>query len=169
MLHLFFEPILFEKLPATSVAPQASYLKEVAQAAVFIILIGRDYGFETANGISPTELEYNLAQQEAIFSLAFIKKDSENGRHPKENLLFQKIQNNLSYKRFSSTPELLTEVTKALVSVLQQKGLLQLDRFDSSIAQKASLADIDAEKVNTFISIAQQRRGFPLREGTPIA
>lgn len=47
VLRLFFEPVLFEKLPANGIQASAVYLKEVAQADVFLILIGKDYGFET--------------------------------------------------------------------------------------------------------------------------
>jgi predicted HTH transcriptional regulator len=168
VLHLFFEPILFEKLPANGAQPMEVYLKEVAQAEVYLILIGKEYGFETPSGISPTELEYNLAQEENIFSLAFIKDETEAERDPKEQALFRKIQNSLSYKRFSTTIELLSEVTKALVVVLQQKGILRSIDFDSEVNSKAKLDAIDEDKVNNFISLARYKRGFPLREGTAL-
>ena len=135
---------------------------------MYLILIGKEYGFETATGISPTELEYNLAQEENVFSLAFIKNDTEPERHPKEQALFRKIQNSLSYKRFTTTAELLTEVSKALVVILQQKGILQNIDFDSATNEKATLDAIDEEKVNNFISLARHKRGFPLREGTAL-
>lgn len=169
VLHLFFEPILFENLAANGEQAQAVYLKEVALADVYLILIGASYGFETPEGISPTELEYNLAQKKSIYSLAFIKNDTETERHPKETDLFLKIQNSLCYKRFSNTEELLREVSKSLVNVLQQKGILQMELFDSAIAPRASLADIDEDKVNNFISIAQYKRGFPLRQGSALS
>ena len=168
VLNLFFEPILFEKLPANGALPMEVYLKEVVQADVYLILIGKEYGFETPSGISPTELEYNLAQQEHVFSLAFIKSDTDTQRHPKEHDLFRKIQNSLSYKRFNSTNELLSEVTKALVLILQHKGILRYTDFDSEVNSKATLEAIDQDKVNNFINLARYKRGFPLREGTAI-
>ena len=168
VLQLFFEPILFEKLPATGSQASDVYLKQVAQADIFMLLIGKEYGFETVSGISPTELEYDLAQAENVFSLAFIKKDSETERHHKEELLFRKVQNNLAYKRFGSTTELLSEVTKSLVLVLQQKGILRSIDFDSEVNNSATLNAIDQDKVNNFISLAQHKRGFPLREGTAL-
>ena len=168
VLQLFFEPILFEKLPANGMQASAVYLKEVAKADVFLILIGKDYGFETPSGVSPTELEYDRAQEHQVFSLAFIKNGSEEGRHPKEEILFHKIQNNLSYKRFGSSAELVTEVTKALVVILQQKGILSSIDFDSEAHPTASLEAIDAEKVTHFITLARYKRGFPLREGTAL-
>jgi ATP-dependent DNA helicase RecG len=168
VLQLFFEPVLFEKLPALSQQPQKVYLKEVTLADLFLILIVESYSFETATGISPTELEYNLAQEEAVFSLAFIKNDTDEPRHPKETALLRKIQNNLSYKRFSTTEELIREVTKALVNLLQQKGLIPIDGFDSSIAKKASLLGIDVDKLNHFVNITRHKRGFAFREGIAV-
>lgn len=168
VLQLFFEPILFEKLPANGVQPMEVYLKEVTQAQVYLILIGKEYGYETPSDISPTELEYNLAQEGNVFSLAFIKNETEAERHPKEQALFSKIQNSLSYKRFTTTTELLFEVTKALVAVLQQKGILSSTDFDSEVNNKATLEVIDEDKVNNFISLARYKRGFPLREGTAL-
>jgi len=44
--------------------------------------------------------------------------------------------------------------------------LIQTEGFDSTIATRATLADIDEDKVNQFIGIARYKRGFPLREGS---
>jgi ribosomal protein S8 len=112
------------------------YLKEVTQAQVYLILIGKEYGFETPLGISPTELEYNLAQEGNVFSLAFIKNETEAERDPKEQVLFHKIQNSLSYKRFTTTTELLSKVTKALVVLLQQKGILRYSHLAEAMYQE---------------------------------
>lgn len=168
VLQLFFEPILFEELPANGEDAQFVFLSEVAHTNIYIILIGNKYGFETATGISATEMEYNQAQSEGIYSLAFVKTNKDEVRHEKENALLQKIKNTLFYKRFSSTDELVREVTKSLVNVLQQKDLLQIADFDSSIASKATLSEIDEERVLNFIGIARYKRGFPLREGTAL-
>lgn len=169
VLRLFFEPILFEKLPASSSAASAVFLKEVARADIFLILIGEEYGFQTPSGISPTELEYDLAQEKRVLSLAFIKNDSEINRHPKQEILFRKVQNSLAYKRFTTTTGLLSEITKALVLVLQQKGILRSIDFDTEVNSNATFASIDGEKVNHFINLAQFKRGFPLRQGTALA
>ena len=168
VLQLFFEPILFEKLPANGMQASAVYLKEVAQADVFLILIGKDYGFETPSGVSPTELEYDRAQEHQVFSLAFIKNGSEEGRHPKEEILFHKIQNNLSYKRFGTSAELVTEVTKALVVILQQKGILSSIDFDSEAHPTASLEAIDAES-NSFYHVGTLQKRFSVARRNSVA
>lgn len=57
----FFEPFLFEELPAKDVSAQQAYLTEVAETDVYLGLFGVDYGYEDAEGISPTEREYDCA------------------------------------------------------------------------------------------------------------
>ncbi len=57
LLGLFFEPFIFEKLPAANHSVSSIYLKEVEQCDLYIGLFGKDYGYEDAEGISPTERE----------------------------------------------------------------------------------------------------------------
>lgn len=168
LLSSFFEPILFEKLPANSQAPNKVYLDEVANSKVYVVLIGVDYGYEDENGVSPTELEYNYAKELHKKSFAFVKGTAALERHPKEQAFIRKVQNHRSYKRFETIDELISEINKAFVGLLKQHGTLQTTDFDASINPLATIEDIDAEKVNTFINIARAKRGFPLREGTPV-
>lgn len=44
----FFEPFLFEELPAKDVSAQQAYLTEVADTEVYLGLFGVDYGYEDA-------------------------------------------------------------------------------------------------------------------------
>jgi ATP-dependent DNA helicase RecG len=63
LLSSFFEPVMFEKLPAKSQTPNKVYLSEVAQSQVYLLLLGIEYGYEDKNSISPTELEYEHAKK----------------------------------------------------------------------------------------------------------
>lgn len=168
LLSSFFEPVLFEKLPAAIQAPNKVYIGEVGQSQVYLILVGQQYGYEDENGVSPTEHEYNHAHMLNLDSLAFIKGNSSIPRHEKESTLLSKIQNQLSYKRFESVDELISEVTKACITLLKHKGLIRFTTFDESINDWATLADIDSDKIDTFIAIARANRGFPLHVGTPV-
>ena len=42
----FFEPFLFEELPAKDVSAQQAYLTEVAETDVYLGLFGVDYGYD---------------------------------------------------------------------------------------------------------------------------
>ncbi|MFA5297578.1 MAG: DUF4062 domain-containing protein, partial [Lutibacter sp.] len=48
LLGKFFEPFLFEHLPAYDQSTAQVYLREVEQSAIYLGLLGKDYGFEDA-------------------------------------------------------------------------------------------------------------------------
>ncbi len=62
VLKDFYEPVMFEKLPAASTAPDKVYLKEVESSQLYLMLLGTEYGYEDEKGLSPTEHEYRHAQ-----------------------------------------------------------------------------------------------------------
>jgi predicted HTH transcriptional regulator len=100
--------------------------------------------------------------------MAFINGDGTVNRHEKEVAFINKIQADLSYKRFYNTEELILEVNNACVTYLKDKGLVQLTSFDESLHPTATLSDISSDKINQFINLAQAKRGFPLRPGTAV-
>jgi len=61
MKVLFFEPFLFENVPALNVPPSAVFLNEVENSDIYIGIFGKHYGFEDAEGVSPTEREFDFA------------------------------------------------------------------------------------------------------------
>ena len=67
VMRRFFEPFLFEELPARDVSSEQAYLAEVADTDVYLGIFGTDYGYEDAEGISPTEREYDCASGVSIF------------------------------------------------------------------------------------------------------
>ena len=166
MLSEFFEPVMFEKLPANVQAPNKVYLDEVARSQVYLVLAGQLYGYEDENGVSPTEHEFDQATKLQLSRLAFLKGNPALDRHPKEAMFIGKIQNDVTYKRFENTEELLSEVSRALIQLLKDKGLIQFRSFDDSLHPFSGIPDIDPEKIEMFVSVARSRRGFPVRLGT---
>jgi len=61
LLGKFFEPFLFELLPALDQRADTVYLNEVAQSDIYLGLFGKSYGSENQTGLSPTELEFDQA------------------------------------------------------------------------------------------------------------
>lgn len=76
LLSQFFKPILFEKLHASTPAPDKVYINEVGQSQLYIGLLGADYGYEDTSGVSPTEHEYDHAALLHLERWIFIKGDS---------------------------------------------------------------------------------------------
>jgi predicted HTH transcriptional regulator len=167
LLGKFFEPFLFELLPAIDQRADALYLKEVEHSDIYLGLFGKAYGFENKDGISPTELEFNHATDLHKTRLVFLTNHSSEERHPKENLLISKAQEVLVRKKFSSVDELKSSVYASLVRYLEEKEIIRTGPFDASFHPKATLDSIDEEKVKRFVRIAQLKRGFPLNETEP--
>jgi hypothetical protein len=160
--------VIFEKLPAKNRAPNKVYAEEVKKSQVYMVLIGKEYGYEDKDGISPTEHEYNHARANHLDCFAFIRGEYDSSRKEKEKTFIRKIQDDLSYKRFSTTEQLISEVNRSCVTLLKDKGLIQLTSFDESLHPTARIEDIDNSKIDNFIGLARAKRGFPLRAGTTV-
>ena len=168
LLGKFFEPFLFELMPAIDQRADAVYLTELEQSDIYLGLFGRLYGAESVNGLSPTEVEFDHATSWFKTRLVFLTNHTSNERELKENELIQKAQEVLVRKKFSSVEELKSAVYASLVRYLEEKEIIRSGPFDATFHNKASLTDIDEEKVKRFVRIAQSKRGFPLSEAEPI-
>ena len=62
----FFDPFIFEEVPANTYTPGKVYINEVKESDIYIGLLGAEYGYEDEQGISPTEREYNKAKEEGF-------------------------------------------------------------------------------------------------------
>jgi hypothetical protein len=136
LLGKFFEPFIFERTEAKDQSAQTVYLNQVQQCDIYIGLFGEKHGFEDTAGISPTEREYNLATELHKTRLIYIKNTEK--RDEKEALLIKKIE----------------------------KEIIHSFPFDSSYNQRATLDDIDENKVKNFVARARIKRNFPFDEST---
>ena len=156
----FFEPFLFEELPAKDVSAQQAYLTEVADAEVYLGLFGVDYGYEDAEGISPTEREYDCATVNHKYRVVLIKRAED--RHPKEKTLIRKAEQDVVRNLFGSLEELKSGVYSALVHYLVLRGYLHYGPFDAALNMKATIDDLDKEKIRWWTGMAREKRNFPL-------
>ena len=69
LLRRFFEPFLFEEIPAADRRADELYLDGVEHCDVYVGLFGSEYGFEDAQGISPTQREFELATRRNKYRL----------------------------------------------------------------------------------------------------
>ena len=170
LLGKFFEPFIFEEVPANEFPVSHVYLKEVELCDIYLGLYGNLYGFEDEEGISPTEHEYDLAATLHKSRLIFIKSIDEERRHPKEIALIRKIERDVVRKTFVDVDGLRTSVYAALVRYLEEKEYIRWRPFDASFDNGASLEDLDEDKMRNFIYMARLKRNFPLPiETSPIA
>ncbi len=164
LMRRFFEPFLFEDVPAADRHADEVYLAEVQACDLYLGLFGDDYGYEDADGLSPTEREFELATTLHKPRLIFVKGEKDDAKHPKMQALIRLAGSELIRRRFASSAELVSAVYAALVQVLEDRELIRTGPFDGAACPNATIADLDEEKMRRFIQEARRARGFPLRE-----
>jgi ATP-dependent DNA helicase RecG len=113
LLRRYFDVFLFEDLPAKDQRPDQTYLAKVDQCAVFVILLGKNYGSEDADGVSPTEHEFNRATLGGKYRVMLLHDAPD--RHRKTAALVDKASGQLIRRTFSSIADLLADVYASLV------------------------------------------------------
>jgi len=168
LLRRFFTVFLFEELPASDRRADAVYLAEVDRCAIYLGLFGNDYGFEDTDGVSPTEREFDRATIQGKHRLVFIKGTDNQQRHPKMQSLIHKAGDQLIRRRFNTSDELNTALYASLVDHLESCGIIQNRPFDERPCSDATLDDLEASKVTSFVRQARVGRQFPLAENAPL-
>ncbi len=161
LLGQFFEPFLFEWLPASDQRADSVYVDAASTCDIYVGLLGLEYGTSDVSGMSPTALEFQAATAAHCTRLVFIHGAKES-RHPRMQELVALAESQLIRRRFSDIVELKTQVYSALVEWLMQHGHIQTAPFDATLSSTATLKDIDPGKVQAFITLAKTKRGFPL-------
>ena len=168
LLRRFFTVFLFEDLPARDRRADEVYLAEVDRCALYVGLFGQRYGFEDAEGVSPTEREFDRATTQGKARLIFVKGADDKGRHSKMQALIRKAGAQLIRRRFGSMPELTAALYASLVECLERQGVLRTGPFDASACPGATLKDLSEEKLRVFLRTARHERGYALAESTPV-
>ena len=80
--------------------------------------------------------------------------------------LIVKAQTGLIRKRFGTEAELVAALYAALVEFLEVRELIRWGPFDASPCDRATLNDLDHERMTRFVRTARGARQFPLPEDT---
>lgn len=169
LLRQFFDVFLFEDLPASDRRADEVYLAEVDRCSLYVGLFGRDYGFEDATGVSPTEREFDRATDAGKPRFIYVRGADDSTRHPKMRALIRRAGDQLIRRRFDAVAELNAAIYASLVDYLGRAGLLRAVPFDAAACAGSTLADLAPDKLDGFLTRAQATRGYALRPGTPIA
>ncbi|MGN0866478.1 MAG: ATP-binding protein, partial [Oligosphaeraceae bacterium] len=164
----FFDVFLFERLPAKARSAEQVYLDELGRSDVYLGLFGNDYGWQDTNGMSPTQKEYNLATELNLPRLIFIHRTPGKARNPKMAALIKTAEAEIVRKSFTSTTDLLTQVSASLADFLEEKKAFRHGPFDAEICPDATWRDISRPNVNAFIARAKEARNFPLKNSVSI-
>lgn len=161
LLGRFFDPFIFEDMPASEVLAQKAYLTQAAECHIYLGIFGMQYGYEDAEGVSPTEREYDIATDHFAHRLTYTL-DTDKPRHPKEQAFINKVEQDVVRRAFTTYEELRTAVYNSLIDYLVQKEIIRRVPFDAAAHPMATFNDIDPERVRTFVNKAKGKRNFPL-------
>ncbi len=159
LLGKFFEPFIFENVPALNDPPTAVFLKEVEICDIYLGIFGQQYGYEDSEGISPTEREFDVATNANKTRLVYVKQAEQ--RHQKEEILIQKAENVVVRKSFKTPEQLKAAVYVSLINYLIESEIIRTTPFDATLHPDATLEDLSEEKIRTFVGVAQRKRAFP--------
>lgn len=161
LLGKFFVPFIFEDLPASEISAQKAYLTQAAECHIYLGILGIQYGNEDAEGVSPTEREYDTATAHFAHRLIYTLR-TDSSRHPKEQAFISKVEQDVVRRGFSTYEELRTAVYSSLIDYLVKKEVIRRVPFDAAAHPAATYDDIDPERVRTFVNKAKEKRQFPL-------
>jgi hypothetical protein len=168
LLGKFFEPIVFENIPALAASPETIFLREVEQCDIYIGLLGKNYGAEDMEGISPTEREFDCAARNHKTKFIYVSNHADNERSPKELKLIRKAEKSLVRKKFTNEFELRVAVYNSLIRYLEENEFIRTLPFDAAFNPYATLDDLDEEKIRNFVYVANRKRAFPFKSDTEI-
>lgn len=155
LFSTFFEVFIFEETAAQNRSAQSVYLDEVRNSDIYLGLFGAEYGFEDADGVAPTEREYDLATECGKYRLAFVKRMASHLRVPKERALIAKIEHEVTRKSFTSLAALKKMVYEALFRFLQERDVVNVRPFDESFSLGVKFEDLDQDRIADFVRMVK--------------
>lgn len=164
LLRRFFDVFLFEDLPAADRRVDDVYLDQVDRCGIYLGIFGDQYGYEDAEGLSPTEREFNRATEQGKTRLIYVKGADDKNRHAKMQVLIRKAGDQLIRRRVTDASDLIPAVYASLVQHLEDRELIRTGPFDATFCRNATLDDLDEERIVSFVGLARRARGFPLPE-----
>jgi len=160
LLRKYFDLFLFEELPATDQRADKLYLDYVDRSAIYLGIFGSEYGWEDAEGVSPTEREFDRATEKGKHRLVYVKTSSGAGRHLKMEALIRRAERELVRRRFRDVTDLIGQVYASLIEHLERSGVLTTRPLDAASSPDASLNEISPERVRWFLERAQAERDY---------
>lgn len=166
LLRRFFSAFIFEDLPARDQRADEAYLDAVERSALYVGIFGLEYGSQDAQGVSPTQREFEHATRLGRPRLVFVKRSEPGARHAKMEALVRQAEAQVIRRSFGSLPELTAGLYASLVEHLSRTGTLRDKPFDAASCPGATLADLSQERLDWLLERARVERAYPLGPGT---
>ncbi len=107
-------PIMSEDFGARPYSSEKACFSEVEASDVYIVILGKEYGFETEENISVTQAEFTAAKQTNKPTLVFIQDVEMEERQQKFKAVVEEYKSGLFRAIFSTPEELKDEIIRAL-------------------------------------------------------
>ena len=148
-------PVMFEEFSAKPYSSEQACLHEVEQSDIYLVIVGRDYGYETPEGLSVTQAEFRAAKATNKSILAFIQQvDARDERQLTFLSEIEAYQSGVFRASFSSALELNNEIIKALRNIETMSQAISEDAFKARIAtvlEDRHSYQEDAELIMAFL------------------
>jgi hypothetical protein len=134
-------PVMSEEFGARPYSSERACLTEIEQADVYVLILGKEFGFEPVAGLSVTQQEFRHAQSTRKPILVFVQRTDMD---EKQTRFCQEVENFHSgfYRaQFSSPEELKDEIVKGLRQYGQAQNALPEDRFVARVAEAGKSID----------------------------
>ena len=165
ILKPHFKAFVFEiDAAAADKTTQQVYLKEIEKSDIYLVLIGNKYGYCDEDGVSPTEQEFDKANELGLTTLVMVRGRDDARREERESHFLRKVSDGRVRVRYQdSEPEqamadLLDEVRCSLREIMLDDGILSEKPFEDQCSVGASLDDIDENRVAWFVERAVRIR-----------
>ena len=153
--------------PAADKTTQQVYLNEIEKSDVYLLLVGDKYGFEDADGISPTEREYDRAVELGLPIVVLVRGTDNSNREEKERRFLDRVSSGRTRVRYQPTDDagdLLNEVRSSIRELMMDDGLLSDLPFEDQVPRDTTLDDIDDKRVAWFVHRAVRLRNAPFAD-----
>ena len=131
-----YTPIMCEAFSARPYSSEKACIHEVEQCDVYLLILGSTYGYETPEGISVTQAEFEAAKATGKSILAFIQQTPVDDERQKAFIgEVEAYQGGVFRASFSTELELNNEIVKALRHVDTMSQAVSEDAFKILIKQ----------------------------------
>ena len=165
LLKPYFSAFVFElDAPAVDKSTQQVYLNEVEKSDIYLLLVGDKYGYCEDSGISPTEQEFNRAEELGLIKLVMVRGKDDSKREEKEVEFLRRVSDGRVRIRYHEsdtermTEELLDEVRNSLRDIMLDDGVLSEKTFEDQCIEDVTIDDIDENRVAWFVERAVRVR-----------
>ena len=170
-----FKVFVFEiDAPAADKSTQQVYLKEIEKSDIYLLLVGNKYGYCKEGEVSPTEQEFDKAQELGLTKLVFVRGTDNSKRDKREALFLDKVSRERVRVRYQdSDPEqavgdLLDEVRNSLRDIMLDDGILSETPFEDQVAPDVSMDDISEDRIKWFVDAAVRNRKANYQAGMSV-